>query len=103
MLRMRLNICLNPQPNRSTTLHYRLHPHLRYHRSLSTIMSLLHSKPLNTNPRLRESLSQRNESRPRKANKAVQRNRDHADNTRLCLFHLLTFIGNSGRATRSGQ
>ncbi|PKI42413.1 hypothetical protein CRG98_037194 [Punica granatum] len=52
MLRMRLNIGLNPLPNRSTTLHCRLHPHLRYHRPLSTTTYLLHYKPLNTNPRL---------------------------------------------------
>ncbi|PKI41313.1 hypothetical protein CRG98_038299, partial [Punica granatum] len=73
-----------PLPNQSTIPHYRLHPHLRCHRLSSTIMPLLHPEPLNTNLRLLGLLSRHNEPRPRKVNRAVQRNHDPADNTRPC-------------------
>ncbi|PKI59638.1 hypothetical protein CRG98_019975 [Punica granatum] len=93
--RMHLNIGLYPLPNQSTIPHYRLHPHLRCRRSSSTIMPLLHPKPLNTNPRFLGLLSRHNEPRPRKVNRAVQRNHDPAGNTRPCRSHFPTFTGAS--------
>ncbi|PKI43632.1 hypothetical protein CRG98_035978, partial [Punica granatum] len=78
----RLNIGLNPLPNRSTIPRRRLHPYLRRRHQSSTIMILLCPKLLNTNPQLLKPLTRRNESRPRKVNRAVQHHRDPADNTR---------------------
>ncbi|PKI74131.1 hypothetical protein CRG98_005476 [Punica granatum] len=46
-------------------------------------------------------LSRHNESHPHKVNRAVQRNRDPADNTRPCRSHFSTFTGKF--VTRSGQ
>ncbi|PKI72793.1 hypothetical protein CRG98_006822 [Punica granatum] len=92
---------LNPLLNRSTILHYRLHPHLRCRRPSSTIMPLLHPRPLNTNPQLRGLLSRHNESHSRKVNRAEQYNRDPADNTRPYRSRFPTFTGKL--VTRSGQ
>ncbi|XP_031387171.1 altered inheritance of mitochondria protein 3-like [Punica granatum] len=97
----RLNIGLKPLPNQSTIPHYHLHPHLRRRSLSSTIMHLLRPKPLNTNLLFLGLLSRHNESRPRKVNKAVQHNRDPADNTRPCRFRFPTSTGKF--AIRSGQ
>ncbi|PKI45293.1 hypothetical protein CRG98_034322 [Punica granatum] len=98
---MRCDIDLNPLPNQSTTLHRRLYSHLRCHSPLSTTTPLLHFKPLNTNPWLRELLSQHNGPHLCKVNRTVQHNRDRADNTRPCRFRFPIFTNNSAQATKS--